>query len=981
MEQFYRLNKVAYHNSANCNFVSFDFTKDIHIAGRNNLGKTAKLNGIQIGYLPHATFKGATRKFNFDKDYTEDASFDFYFPENNSYIIYEFENPHGTFCQIVYKGNGDLQIERAFIPKSYNEILHWFWLFGDSDEVGLPTRISRKDFLKEVGDVQGSKIIKSAPEAKNVMYNGSLTNYDLGKFSVASVDENRIDNILDILKLTSNASSIDSEMLRKIIISLLKTSYQDNERDSMQYNPVELLDQFTRIKNDREILTKKKNYLSLHQEVKSAYTVLNHEVARQNEIYNYSNQSLDRLIRTETAKLTGKQVLKESKDDTITSMEAVGRELNGNISEIKGQLTQLKKTITQRENLEQKYQELMFGSDSPWMLYNGDHERVLEEIEILITEYTDEIQAIEDIENTVRDLEKEQLNLSSLIRKKSNIETQIKNIENLFISNEKIKGIAGKLQAINPSFSALSNNISEENIEKIIEFTGIFEEVNGQLVIDEVRFGRVGSPVKSINDLTVELNDTNIEIGKTNSIIEKLKKITESEDTKLMQKTKEDLSAIKKERDIINKYQSIKDELHDTKKERSEFEKAFDEATKKYADHKETYKQEKKIRADLNDEIKPLRKDISDYRVLQKELDTESRANNYTYSKSHIEDSDLYTSTELINLTEIKSRFAKIKSAKGCIIVSLRELVEKQILDDEQALLVRATLDYDLINEVLVSQLTTIFDSIDADEEELNKAFSRQAKLIMDLSGDLNHYLGRYKSYIRKLNKQLDDVNLSSISRIEIKAEFEPRVERFIEVIEQFGLSSDDAITSMDNGLEEQIRSFIKDMHLEKSKNMAINVETLIKKISLKYINENNFVTTKGSNGTSMITSIILISMFTREICGDEVKILMPINLDEIGSVDWNNTKTVYDFIKSKGFCLFSAAPTVPNTAINMFDVVIPLEDFEFVENAEVFLSNYRMTYHYRMGGMIDEDEEIIEIDSMDDFDESNSELVIEHDN
>lgn len=970
MEQFYRLKKVAYHNSANSNFISFDFTKDTHIAGRNNLGKTAKLNGIQMGYLPHANFKSSNRKFNFDKDYTDEASFDFYFPHNNSYIIYEFENPHGTFCQIVYRGNGDLQIERAFIPKSYDEILHWFWVFEDNDEIGLPTRISRKDFTEEVNSIKGSKIVKSATEAKSIMYNGSLTNYELGKFSVASVNENRVDNILDILKLTSNASSIDSDMLRKIVISLLKTSYQDNARDSMQYNPVELLEQFTRIKTDRELLTRKKNYLSKYEEIQSSYVVLNQESRNQSEYLNLSLQSLNHLIDVSSKLLNKKIAQKSDQDSVMKNLSERGKALNTDINQLNGQIMQIKKSIVQKEDIEKQYNELMYGEDSHWTVYNGDSSRVIEEIDSLISDYKEELQAISNIEKTVRELKNEKENLLKLTLKKENIETQIKNIENLFISNEKVRMVSGKLHAINPSFSSLSDNLSDVEIDKIKDFISIFDEIDGNIMLNGVTFGTAVKPSQSVKDLTTQLDDLITEIESLNKHICKLEKFTNNDDVQQAAKVKKELKDIGEEKNVILKYQSVEDELTNLKKEHQELDESLNLKIEERKVYREKYSQEKSKLTELKLDIGVIKTQKDDLAYLKKEILAEVRFNNFEFEKVFIEVDKLHVDISNIDISIIKSRFATLKNAKGRIGLNLRELVSKQIVDDEQCLLMVDNVDYEAIYNTLVSKLSTIFDSIDSDEEELNKAFGRQAKLIMDLSGDLNHYLGRYKSYIRKLNNQLDSINLSSISKIEINAEFEPRVERFINVIESYGLSSDDAITSMDNGLEDQIRSFITDMQLDKSKNMSINVETLIKKVSLKYINENNFTTTKGSNGTSIITSIILISMFTREICGDDISLIMPINLDEIGSVDWNNTKTVYDFIKGKGFCLFSAAPTIPNTAIDMFDVIIPLEDYEFIENADVFLSNYRMTYHYTMGGLV-EDESIIEIDE-DDFTDDN---------
>jgi hypothetical protein len=964
--QIYQLNKIAYHNSANCNFVSFDFTKDIHIAGRNGLGKTAKLNGVQIGYLPHSNFRSVDKKFNFDSDHSDEKAFDFYFPENNSYIIYEFSNPHGTFCQIIYKGQGDLELERAFLPVSYDVVLDWLWSFEDKTSIGKPTKIKRNQLIENIRLIKGHKIIKSKKEAEKMMYNSSLTDYELGKFSVASVDASRINNMVDILRLAANASKITKDMLKKIVVNLLKTGHQDNNRDALKYNPVELMEQFNQIKVDREILTKKQNFSPEYKSVTNDFIVLNKLLTEQGINYNLFYKSSSEMIVKSSEKLNSHIALITKKKDDVEENRKKGLVLRDTPTKLEGAITQLKKAQAQHVTIEEEFNTIVYGEDSGWGQYNGNIEQITEEIDLTIKHFTDELNALKDIDKTILQFNKDKKERIVMARKLANIELEIKNNSNLLISNEKIKHISGILKAINPAFSSTPDTLSDDEINKIIDFTTIFTtSENNKLMLSNIEFGDVTNKIKSISELRVDLNHAQSEINSLDAVISKNSKIIDNTDLKHKENLQKDLKDIKKERKVIEKYDAIKDSYELNKKEISSKESAYIKAQNLYNEHKKSYSTITSELKDLEASQKLYENENTKNIKLKSSLNVLKESNNYTYLSFDIDKSSLNLNVEQKNIDDLKKCFDNIRVNKSNIIKNLMTLVGENIIEDDNSLLQTSTKDYTKIENDLLSKLRIVYENITDDEDELERSFERQAKSILELSGDLKHHLDRYSSYIRKLNRELENVQLSSISSIKLNAEFHPRVERFIETIEAYGLSGDDAILAMEKGLEEQVRSFIMDMGLEKNKNMTVDVDTLIKGISLSYVNENNVENEKGSNGTSMITSVILISMFTREICGSHISILMPINLDEIASVDFSNIETVYKFIKTKGFSLFSASPTLPSSSIELFDVIIPLEDYEAVEDPEVFLSKYSMTYHHTMGGLIDNNT-YIELDDED---------------
>ena len=117
----FKLNKIAFNNSCNSNFVSLSFEENTHISGRNGSGKSSKLNGVQLGFLPQVTFKNSNKYFYFKSSkgnfYKDEECYDFYFPYKNSFIIYQ--GHHGGYgsknADIILPGSAFTEKNSTFV--------------------------------------------------------------------------------------------------------------------------------------------------------------------------------------------------------------------------------------------------------------------------------------------------------------------------------------------------------------------------------------------------------------------------------------------------------------------------------------------------------------------------------------------------------------------------------------------------------------------------------------------------------------------------------------------------------------------------------------------------------------------------------------------------------------------------------------------------------------------------------------------------
>lgn len=126
----FSINKIVFVNSASHGYSELDLNEHLAMIGNNNLGKTASLSATKLILYPEVNFKNCENKFNFisksGKCFGKEESYEYYFPDKNSYLIMEVSNHVGEFCIVLYKA-GNYEYHRMFIPVPYSAIQDIFW--------------------------------------------------------------------------------------------------------------------------------------------------------------------------------------------------------------------------------------------------------------------------------------------------------------------------------------------------------------------------------------------------------------------------------------------------------------------------------------------------------------------------------------------------------------------------------------------------------------------------------------------------------------------------------------------------------------------------------------------------------------------------------------------------------------------------------------------------------------------------------------
>ena len=136
----YAIHRIVFVNSGSSAYVELPMNKTAALYGRNNEGKTSGLSALKLFVPPEVNFKDCQNKFGFSSSgefHTAQQSYQYYFPDNSSFIIMEAENWKGRFCMVLHRSSEEWGYGRVAIARPYSEICGTFWNFDSERNSGF----------------------------------------------------------------------------------------------------------------------------------------------------------------------------------------------------------------------------------------------------------------------------------------------------------------------------------------------------------------------------------------------------------------------------------------------------------------------------------------------------------------------------------------------------------------------------------------------------------------------------------------------------------------------------------------------------------------------------------------------------------------------------------------------------------------------------------------------------------------------------
>jgi len=199
------LNKVVFINSADksLKFAEVNLDGNVHFIGTQGVGKSTLLRAILFFYNADKQKLGIPReKKTFD---------DYYFPFQNSYIIYEVQTEVSQFCVLAFKSQG--RVAFRFFDSAFNKNF-----FIDSEGIAFEAwEKTREAFGK---NISYTRIIHSYEEYRNILYgNNKGLASEFRKYAL--IESKQFQNIPRTITNVFLNTNLSAEFVKETIIKSL----------------------------------------------------------------------------------------------------------------------------------------------------------------------------------------------------------------------------------------------------------------------------------------------------------------------------------------------------------------------------------------------------------------------------------------------------------------------------------------------------------------------------------------------------------------------------------------------------------------------------------------------------------------------------------------------------------------------------------------------------------------------------------------
>ncbi|PCH77715.1 MAG: ATP-binding protein [Flavobacteriaceae bacterium] len=197
------LNKIVFINSASVKYTEIQLDGNVHLIGTQGVGKSTLLRAILFFYNADKTKLGISReKANFDA---------YYFPYQNSYIIFEVLKDGVPFSVLAFKSQG--RVAFRFFDAGYDKKY-----FIDSKNRAFENWQKIREAFGE--KVYHTNIIHNYEEYRNILY-GNNKGLDVSFRKYALLESKQYQNIPRTIQNVFLNSKLDAEFIKETIIKSL----------------------------------------------------------------------------------------------------------------------------------------------------------------------------------------------------------------------------------------------------------------------------------------------------------------------------------------------------------------------------------------------------------------------------------------------------------------------------------------------------------------------------------------------------------------------------------------------------------------------------------------------------------------------------------------------------------------------------------------------------------------------------------------
>ncbi|MBE3655774.1 hypothetical protein BOO92_03520 [Vibrio navarrensis] len=913
------ISRLVAIDSAGVAIAEIDLREGGILIGGGNIGKTSILNAIRLFLLPEENFKNSEKKFGFcDKEgnfFSDDESFEHYFPSHNSFLILECDNylgGHIPHCQILYRGSTDkLDYRRMFTSLRYEQIRHLFWDL-ESGEDGIGGRVDGlspskvQSYLKQE-DKYFKTVMRSAA-IKELIYANQLLDIDAMRFclfplnSTADADVSAFRALVRLLFDMKTGS----DTVRLAVANIIE-SQKKERKDELNFDIDEFVERNDALARREELLNKIRSMQPHFEMLAVSYQKLmdNHHAEEQLMQFalmaeNALNQD-KQAVNSENAAI--ELLVKKVKDAEATSRRIQDQKTG--IQAVIDNLSKQKEKLTNKVERTQQIIQLYDSSDSIDTIVEGHKEHLATQEEKWSLK--------QDADKRSRELESLNKELVKLQSIEKNLHSSLEKQE-FKLFNQLPNDVWNKLAAVNLELAEAnpSRPLAEHEVNAIRGFTDL-------ITPQQEGFSFYGIELEPV--VVAERESDQIKLNKVQSQMAIKKKRVEElgmmdsegplQRAKTLRELENEIKHTREEIELLQEFARNQRELRDKLAEMTTYEaqqqalqSQFDAHQKLSREHQQELDQQKAQQKIL---IEQLERRTELYNQVIAQLQAYGLPSD---NFSVLPDRGLEISQETLflrihNLKE--KRQSRVEIAEG-----VQAFVRQQVLENDDQLMSAYVTDEQLNHAF--QQLKTRYDSLEGEFDILRKNFIEHKLTIHSIINELKTNREMVRQFEQSINRAFAGVKINDLAQVEANIRIEARFNDLVAEIEHLDTHSDQKASAQ---FIERLKAFSRKFFPE-GKAALLTMDQVVAGIAYRVIKQGQtrWETKSQSTSTIMLINLKLVEILLGRLKNKACTTQFPLIIDEGASVDSTQFDWLLPNMREAGFRVLSASTTSASSEV-----------------------------------------------------------------
>lgn len=905
------IKRLVLVDSAGLCYVELPVDRHAMLLGKGNVGKSSLLNAIRLFLLPENNFKNSRNKFAFkvpnkDDYYSNDDSYNHYFPSSRSFLILEVENFVGTHCQILYRSQ-NMGFNRIFTPLAYDQIRPLFWQ-GEGDEDGIGQAVADlsvtkvSDALKKFSPK--TVMASDTGKLKRMLYANDFLDVEAMRyclFPLTETDDSRIESLRTLILLLFEMNT-GADSVARAVASIIEAD-KKYATDALEFDIEQFLQKHLELKDKQQSLTLIRNYEPRFRALQKDFN----EYTQLGDVDDRFCQLTHRIqwqIQKQRDERTMLADQYQAANQQLKNSEAGLKSLQTNLQEQAFSIKNAKRTIDD----EQKHLNVVEGIKLQYPV-NVSIAEILQIYQEELVYNSKQLAALVDEDQSAKRKQELQRLLQSGEETEEVLQKRLLNQQYRLDAQLSAKALES-LSAVNKRL-VLANpcrQLSETELETIGEFVELFDCSADQIKWFDQSFQRqtqtltddleaqiqkirddIASWRKSLNDLTI-----------ADTMLPQQKKIDDAD---------REVKLLTKELDALKRYDVAKVNVSESQEKLISLEQSLEEIRSHIQAREESNEQVKSKAVQCHAELQNVTQSHEALKSLERRQ--HNLCGMYPRLKQAlavfqiatiVEDDDPLVKSQ--DFDQIGMDLHQLDKLRDKIINELRESVHAGIIEDGDDI----RLQVPSANSVkqCMQRISDVYSELPQREGVLkhqvyehNESVASYIKVLTDN----DEHVKRFES---QLNRDFSQVRINDLEKVEVKIAVHPKFRNLIEEINKFDLHGDKLPS---DEFYERLRVFVGEF-FKGDTNTKLTMDKIITNLSYqtRKVGEDRLQTKQQSNSTTALINFEMVQVLLNKVLHSSANVAMPLVLDEAATIDLAQFDWLLPHLSQRGFSLFAAS-------------------------------------------------------------------------